>query len=83
LNTSRESIHRLEIGDGLKFKTIQNKLREYTGIRKEVTMKLFVTLLNDLWKGSKLVIFDKAGHSPHEEYPEKFNKLALDFLSER
>jgi len=30
-----------------------------------------------------LVIFDKAGHSPHEEYPEKFNKLALDFLSEQ
>jgi len=79
LNTSRG----LEIRDRFKFKTIQNKLREYTGIRKEVTMKLFVTLLNDLWKGSKLVIFDKAGHSPHEEYPEKFNKLALDFLSER
>jgi pimeloyl-ACP methyl ester carboxylesterase len=38
--------------------------------------------LNGLWKGSKLVIFDKAGHSPHEEYPEKFNKLALEFLSE-
>ena len=38
--------------------------------------------LNDLWKGSKLVIFDKAGHSPHEEYPEKFNSLALGFLSE-
>jgi pimeloyl-ACP methyl ester carboxylesterase len=38
--------------------------------------------LHDLWKGSKLVIFDKAGHSPHEEYPEKFNKLALEFLSE-
>jgi pimeloyl-ACP methyl ester carboxylesterase len=37
--------------------------------------------LNDLWKGSKLVIFDKAGHSPHEEHPEKFNKLAIDFLS--
>jgi pimeloyl-ACP methyl ester carboxylesterase len=39
--------------------------------------------LNDLWKGSKLVIFDKAGHSPHEEYPEKFNKLAIEFLSEQ
>jgi pimeloyl-ACP methyl ester carboxylesterase len=39
------------------------------------------TKLNDLWKGSKLVIFDKAGHSPHEEYPEKFNQLALEFLS--
>lgn len=38
--------------------------------------------LNDLWKGSKLVIFDKAGHSPHEEYPEKFNKLAIGFLTE-
>jgi pimeloyl-ACP methyl ester carboxylesterase len=38
--------------------------------------------LNRLWKGSKLVIFEKAGHSPHEEHPEKFNKLALDFLSE-
>jgi len=38
--------------------------------------------LNDFWKGSKLVIFDKAGHSPHEEYPEKFNKLAIEFLSE-
>jgi pimeloyl-ACP methyl ester carboxylesterase len=39
------------------------------------------TKLNDLWKGSNLVIFDKAGHSPHEEYPEKFNQLALEFLS--
>jgi len=38
--------------------------------------------LNDLWKGSKLVIFDKAGHSPHEEYPEKFNKLAIGLLTE-
>jgi len=38
--------------------------------------------LNDLWKGSRLVVFDKAGHSPHEEYPEKFNKLVLEFLSE-
>ncbi|MBS3920861.1 MAG: alpha/beta hydrolase [Deltaproteobacteria bacterium] len=37
--------------------------------------------LNGLWKGSKLVIFEKAGHTPHEEYPEKFNKLAIDFLS--
>ena len=38
--------------------------------------------LNQLWKGSKLVIFEKAGHSPHEEYPERFNKVAVDFLSE-
>jgi pimeloyl-ACP methyl ester carboxylesterase len=35
-----------------------------------------------LWKGSRLVIFDQAGHTPHEEYPEKFNRLALEFLSE-
>lgn len=37
--------------------------------------------LRDLWKGSELVIFDKAGHSPHEEYPDKFNALAAEFLS--
>jgi len=28
------------------------------------------------------MIFEKAGHSPHEEYPEKFNQLAMDFLSQ-
>jgi len=38
--------------------------------------------LNALWKGSQLVIFEKAGHSPHEEHPEKFNQLALGFLSQ-
>ncbi len=37
--------------------------------------------LNKMWKSSNLVIFEKAGHSPHEEYPDKFNRLALDFLS--
>lgn len=37
--------------------------------------------LNALWKGSQLVIFEKAGHTPHEEHPEKFNQLALEFLS--
>ncbi|RJQ65796.1 MAG: alpha/beta hydrolase [Desulfobacteraceae bacterium] len=37
--------------------------------------------LNDLWTGSSLVIFEKAGHTPQEEHPEKFNKLAVDFLS--
>ncbi len=38
--------------------------------------------LSDLWKGSKLVVFERAGHSAHEEYPDRFNKLATDFLSE-
>jgi pimeloyl-ACP methyl ester carboxylesterase len=37
--------------------------------------------LKELWKGSQLVIFEKAGHSPQEEYPEKFNTLAVEFLS--
>jgi pimeloyl-ACP methyl ester carboxylesterase len=37
--------------------------------------------LNALWKGSQLVIFEKAGHTPHEEYPKKFNTLAVEFLS--
>jgi pimeloyl-ACP methyl ester carboxylesterase len=38
--------------------------------------------LHVLWKGSKLEIFEKAGHTPHEAYPEKFNELATAFLSE-
>ena len=37
--------------------------------------------LNALWKGSQLVIFEKAGHTPQEEYPEEFNQLAVEFLS--
>jgi len=37
--------------------------------------------LNALWKESQLVIFEKAGHTPQEEYPEKFNPLAMEFLS--
>jgi pimeloyl-ACP methyl ester carboxylesterase len=37
--------------------------------------------LSRLWKESKLVVFEKAGHSPHEEYPEEFNRIAIDFLS--
>jgi pimeloyl-ACP methyl ester carboxylesterase len=38
--------------------------------------------LHRLWQGSKLVVFEKAGHSPHEEHPEEFNRIAIDFLSE-
>ena len=37
--------------------------------------------LHQMWKNSKLVIFENAKHTPHEEYPEKFNTLALEFLS--
>lgn len=37
--------------------------------------------LNALLKGSQLVVFEKAGHPPHEEYPEKFNQLASVFLT--
>jgi len=39
--------------------------------------------LNKLWPGSKLVVFDRTGHSPSEEFPEKFNSIALDFLMGR
>ncbi len=39
-------------------------------------------VLNNLWGESKLEIFQKAGHTAHEEYPEKFNTLAKKFLSQ-
>lgn len=38
--------------------------------------------LNELWAGSTLVVFEKAGHTPQEEHPEKFNRLAVDFLTQ-
>jgi pimeloyl-ACP methyl ester carboxylesterase len=37
--------------------------------------------LTKMWKTAKLVIFEKAGHCPHDEHSEKFNRLALEFLS--
>jgi pimeloyl-ACP methyl ester carboxylesterase len=39
----------------------------------------FVTV--DIRKGSQLVVIDKAGHTPQEEDPGKFNQLALEFPS--
>ncbi len=33
-----------------------------------------------MWKTAKLIIFEKAGHCPHDEHAEEFNRLALDFL---
>jgi pimeloyl-ACP methyl ester carboxylesterase len=39
-------------------------------------------LLNKMWKDSKLVVFYKSGHNPHEEHPNRFNKLAVEFLSQ-
>jgi pimeloyl-ACP methyl ester carboxylesterase len=39
--------------------------------------------LNKLWPGSRLVVFDRTGHSPSEEFPEKFNAIAMDFLLEK
>jgi pimeloyl-ACP methyl ester carboxylesterase len=32
--------------------------------------------------GARLEIFDRCGHMPQLEYPERFNKLVLDFLAE-
>lgn len=32
--------------------------------------------------GARLELFDRCGHLPMFEYPEKFNKLVLDFLSD-
>jgi len=33
--------------------------------------------------GARLELFDACGHMPMLEYPEKFNRLVLDFLAER
>jgi pimeloyl-ACP methyl ester carboxylesterase len=33
-------------------------------------------------KNAKLVLMDRAGHLPYEEYPAEFNRILLDFLRE-
>lgn len=32
-------------------------------------------------KNAKLVVMDRAGHLPYEEYPEEFNRILLEFLT--
>jgi pimeloyl-ACP methyl ester carboxylesterase len=37
--------------------------------------------LHEAIPGSRLIVFRECGHLPHEEYPETFVKLVLDFCS--
>jgi pimeloyl-ACP methyl ester carboxylesterase len=37
--------------------------------------------LHEAIPGSRLTVFRACGHLPHEEYPETFVKLVLDFCS--
>jgi pimeloyl-ACP methyl ester carboxylesterase len=37
--------------------------------------------MHNILRGSRLEIFENAGHCPHDEQSQKFNKLAVDFLS--
>jgi len=37
--------------------------------------------MHRILKGSKLGIFENSGHEPHDEEPEKFNRVTLDFLT--
>jgi len=39
--------------------------------------------LHEQISGSRLVIFLECGHQPHEEYPEVFTKLVVDFCKKR
>ncbi len=36
--------------------------------------------LHEMWKGSEIAVFEDCGHNVHEEYPEKFNRLVVEFL---
>jgi hypothetical protein len=40
-----------------------------------------IILIHGFLYNTVMVIFEKAGHTPQEEYPEKFNPLAVEFLS--
>ncbi len=51
--------------------------RQSAGIPTELTQQV-----HEILPDSRLEIFDQAGHCPHDEYPEKFNRLALEFLGQ-
>jgi len=38
--------------------------------------------MHRILKGSRLETFEDSGHEPHDEEPEKFNRVVLDFLTE-
>jgi len=37
--------------------------------------------MHRILKGSRLEVFEDSGHEPHDEEPEKFNRVVLDFLT--
>ena len=37
--------------------------------------------MHEILKTSKLEVFEKSGHVCHDEHPERFNQIAIDFLS--
>ena len=37
--------------------------------------------MHRILKGSQLEIFDQAGHCAHDDQPEMFNQVVLDFLA--
>ncbi len=37
--------------------------------------------MHNILRGSQIEIFENAGHCPHDEQSQKFNQLAVDFLS--
>jgi pimeloyl-ACP methyl ester carboxylesterase len=42
-----------------------------------------IRLIKEVYRilpGSRLEVFDQAGHCPHDEHPKKFNQLVLEFL---
>jgi pimeloyl-ACP methyl ester carboxylesterase len=43
----------------------------------ELRQDLFINV-----NGARLELFDKCGHMPMLEHPEKFNRLVLEFLAE-
>ena len=72
------------------FHTIPNEIRELgtKGIPtlivwgrqdKRIPLKCGIEMHN-LIKGSRLEVFDKSGHSPHDERADRFNPMVIDFL---
>jgi pimeloyl-ACP methyl ester carboxylesterase len=73
------------------FHTLENEIRQLGEMQiptlvawgrhdKAIPLRLGQEM-HRILKGSELEVFDKSAHEPHDEEPEKFNRVALDFLT--
>ena len=67
--------------DNIDYRAIKRPTLIVTGAKDPLRERGYGEVLQKDIAGSELVVFDEAGHFPHIDQPEAFNKVAIEFLS--